>query len=265
MKFGMPALVECADIYECVKLCSECGIDFVEMNSSFPQYIPEKLDVDRLNELKEKTGVFYTMHADEQMNPFDFNPSVSECYFGEMRKLIRFALAVGMPIINLHLLKGVYVTLPEKVILLTDVYKDEYMSQVKRFIQMCEDEIGNSPLKISIENVDTNPFTSSQLEALELFMKSPVFSLTLDVGHEMCLGYKDSFVFKEYPEKLMHMHLHDCDGKKPHLALGDGIMNIDEKLAMLSDNATCVIEVKTIAGLRKSVEYLKTHNKIKQK
>ena len=23
MKFGMPALVECADIYECVKLCAE--------------------------------------------------------------------------------------------------------------------------------------------------------------------------------------------------------------------------------------------------
>lgn len=262
MKFGMPALVECADIYECVDLCAKCGLDFVEMNSSFPQYIPERLDVDRLNRLKDETGVFYTMHADEQMNPFDFNASVSKCYFDEMRKTIRFGVAVGMPIINLHLLKGVYVTLPEKVVLLTDVYKDEYMARVREFVAMCEEEVGSSGLKISIENVDTNPFTTSQLEALELFMASPAFSLTLDVGHEMCLGYKDSFVFDKYPEKLSHMHLHDCDGKKPHLALGDGIMNIKEKLAKLPKNSTCVIEVKTIAGLKKSVDYMK-NNKIK--
>ena len=257
MKFGMPALVECADIYECVKLCAECGLDFVEMNSSFPQYIPETLDVDKLNELKTKTGVFYTMHADEQMNPFDFNPSVSKCYFEEMRKTIRFGVAVGMPVINLHLIKGVYVTLPEKVILLTDVYKEEYMKRVREFIAMCEEEVRGSNLKICIENVDSNAFTSSQLEALELFMASPAFGLTLDVGLEMCLGYKDSFVFDKYPKSLSHMHLHDCDGKKPHLALGDGIMNIKEKLAKLSENDTCVIEVKTIAGLKKSVEYLK--------
>ncbi len=257
MKFGMPALVECADIYECAALAVECGLDFVEMNSSFPQYVPEKLDIERLNALKAENGVFYTMHADEQMNPFDFNQSVSECYFSEMKKLIRFGKAVGMPIINMHLLKGVYVTLPEKVILLTDVYKEEYLSAVRRFVKMCEEETKGSSLKISIENIDTNAFTASQLEALEIFMKSPAFSLTLDVGHEMCLGYKDSFVFDKYNGKLLHMHLHDCDGKHPHLPLGEGIMNIEEKLLKLPEDATCVIEVKTIAGLKKSVEYLK--------
>ena len=41
-----------------------------------------------------------------------------------------------------------------------------------------------------------------------------------------------------------------------------GIMNIKEKLAKLPEKSTCVIEVKTIAGLKKSVEYMK-NNKIK--
>ena len=176
-----------------------------------------------------------------------------------MKELYELAAALKMPVINLHLMKGVYVTLPEKVILLTDVYKDEYISQVKRFIKMTEDALLSTPTRVAIENVDTNPFTTSQLDALELFMKSPAFALTLDVGHEMCLGYKDSHVFERYPDKLAHMHLHDCDGKKPHLPLGEGKMDVGGKLSLLPGDATCVIEVKTVVGLEKSVNYLKNN------
>lgn len=255
MKYGMPTLVECKDIYECAEVAKENNLDFIEINMSFPQYQTDSLDVEDLKRLARENGIFYTIHADEQMNPFDFNKNVSACYFEEMRKCIRFAKDVGIPIINLHLLKGVYVTLPGKVILLTDVYKDEYIERVKAFIAMCEEEIGTAPLKIAIENVDTNAFTESHLSALELFMQSSVFGLTLDVGHEICLDYKDSHVFKKYPDKLIHMHLHDSNGKSCHLALGSGIVDIKEKIKALCGE-TCLVEVKTIAGLRESVEYI---------
>ena len=223
---------------------------------SFPQYLPESFDMQKLKRTLAESGIFLTIHADEQLNPFDFNGAVSRCYFEVMKSSIRFALELGIPVINLHLLKGVYVTLPGKVILLTDVYAEEYFTRVREFIAMCEEEIGNAPLKICIENVDSNPFTESQLKALPLFMASPVFALTLDVGHEMCLKMADSHVFSEYPDKLVHMHLHDCDGKKPHLALGDGILDIENKIAQFHGD-TCLVEVKTIAGLEVSSKYLK--------
>ena len=251
----MPTLVECKDIYECAEVAKENNLDFIEINMSFPQYQADSLEVEALKKLARENNLFYTIHADEQMNPFDFNKNVSACYFEEMRKCIRFALALDIPVINLHLLKGVYVTLPGKVVLLTDVYKDEYIGRVKEFIAMCEEEIGSSSLKIAIENVDSNPFTESHLLALELFMQSPVFGLTLDVGHEICLDYKDSHVFKKYPEKLIHMHLHDSNGKSCHLALGSGVVDIKEKIGFFKGD-TCLVEVKTIAGLRESVEYI---------
>ena len=256
MKFGMPTLVECNDIAECCKVAAECGLDFVEINMSFPQYQPENMDIAAIKEIALKYNLFFTIHADEQMNPFDFNKKVSECYFEVMRDTIRTAKALDIPVINLHLMKGVYVTLPGKVILLTDVYFEEYLTRVKKFIKMCEEEIGDSGVTVAIENVDTNPFTESQLKALTEFMKSPAFALTLDTGHEDCLGYKDTPVFEKYREKLVHMHLHDSDGKKPHLALGDGKLDIKSKLSAFSGN-TCLIEVKTVEGLKKSVKYLK--------
>ena len=251
----MPTLVECKDIFECASVAKENALDFIEINMSFPQYQADSLDVEALSRLARENNLFYTIHADEQMNPFDFNKNVSACYFEEMRKSIRFALKLNIPVINMHLLKGVYVTLPGKVILLTDVYRDEYLARVREFIAMCEEEIGTAPLKIAIENVDSNPFTVSQLEALTLFMASPVFGLTLDVGHEICLGFKDSHVFEKYPEKLCHLHLHDSNGKSCHLALGTGELDILDKIKRFGKD-TCLIEVKTIAGLKESTEYL---------
>lgn len=262
MKYGMPTLVECKDIYECAAACKKYGLDFVEINMSFPQYQADALDIESVKKLASEYGIFYTIHADEQMNPFDFNKSVSECYFNNMKECIRMAKALDIPIINMHLLKGVYVTLPGKVILLSDVYIEKYLDSVRSFISMCEEEIGNSDLKICIENVDSNPFTSSQVRALELFMSSPAFALTLDVGHMECLSGKDSYVFEKYPDKLYHMHLHDSDGKSCHLALGDGGVDILSKIEKLKGN-TCLVEVKTLDGLGTSTEYLQKHGLMK--
>ena len=257
MKFGMPTLVECRDIFECRDVAKKNGLDFIEINMSFPQYLPSALDAEKLLEITEKDGITYTIHADEMLNPFDFNDKVSECYFDVMRDTIRFAKKVNIPVINMHLLKGVYVTLPGKVILLSDVYFENYKEKVGQFIKMCEEEIGDAPLKVAIENVDSNPFTESQLKVLPMFLSSPVFGLTLDTGHELCLNFVDSQVFEEYPAKLIHMHLHDAVGKSAHLPYGDGEVKVAEKLSMLKNGDTCLIEVKTIAGLEQSVKYLK--------
>lgn len=253
----MPTLVECDGILDCVKVAEECGLDFIEINMSFPEYLPSRLDAEELIKITKEKGIFYTIHADEQLNPFDFNETVSRCYFSVMRECIEFAKKIGVPVINMHLLKGVYVTLPEKVILLTDVYKNEYLTRVKEFIAMCEEAIGDAPLKIAIENVDSNPFTISQKDALALFMQSPVFALTLDVGHDDCLAGADRWAYEKYQKKLVHMHLHDSDGKHPHLPLGKGRLNINEKISILPEDKTCLIEVKTIAGLKESMEFLK--------
>jgi len=253
----MPTLVECDDIYECCEVAKKYGLGFVEINMSFPQYLPSALSSEKLCEITARDGISYTIHADEMLNPFDFNEEVSCCYFDVMRSTLRFAKRIGAKVVNMHLLKGVYVTLPGKVILLTDVYREQYITRVREFISMCEEELSGSETKIAIENVDSNPFTEGQLDALNLFMESPVFGLTLDTGHELCLSFSDRHVFEKYPDKLIHMHLHDAKGKSAHLPLGSAEVDIEGKLSLLDGSQDCLVEVKTIAGLAESVEYLK--------
>ena len=91
MKFGMPTLVECRDIFECRDVAKKNGLDFIEINMSFPQYQPHMLAVSEAKRISEKYGIFYTIHADELLNPFDFNPVVRSSYFdfsnGEIHEL----------------------------------------------------------------------------------------------------------------------------------------------------------------------------------
>jgi len=259
MKFGMPTLVECRGINECIDTAKRLKLDFVEINMSFPEYLPAALDAAELREVTDRYGITFTIHADEMLNPFDFNPKVSEVYFDVMRDTIRFAKEINVSVINMHLLRGVYVTTPGKVLLLNDVYRDEYLTRVRDFIKMCEDEIGSSSLKIAIENVDSNPFTEAQRAALPLFLQSPVFGLTLDTGHELCLDFADSDIYGRYPDKLIHMHLHDAEGKSAHLPLGGGKVSVSERMSRLVGD-TCLIEVKTVKGLEESIAYLERNN-----
>ena len=118
MDFGIPTLVECPNLEACCALGRELGLQFVEFNMSFPQYQLERVTAGALRRLREKYGLYFTVHMDEQMNPFDFNRRIAEAYTAEMLDVIALARETGIPRLNLHLMRGVYVTLPGKRIYL---------------------------------------------------------------------------------------------------------------------------------------------------
>lgn len=59
-------------------------------------------------------------------------------------------------------------------------------------------------------------------------------------------------------DRLIHMHLHDALGKKNHLALGTGEIDLKAFLNAASPQRV-VIEVKAPDELTESVSYLKSH------
>ena len=77
------------------------------------------------------------------------------------------------------------------------------------------------------------------------------------------ISEKDVPFIKSHADRLIHFHIHDGSENPPknHLALGDGEINLNNRLQLAkSRNARCVLETKTIAALEKSVEYLKLKN-----
>ena len=258
--YGMPTLIETSTLEECAKLCADLGLDFIELNMNLPQYQLNKIDVDYFKSIADKYGIYYTIHLDENLNISDFNPYVADAYIKTVVDTIEIAKQLDIKVLNMHMSKGVYFTLPDRKVYLFSEYKEQYLKSIVDFRNMCENAIGENDIKICIENCDG--YEEFQKEAIELLLESSVFSLTFDVGHNHGIGGTDEEFILKHKDRLQHIHLHDAEGRKNHLALGTGEMDIEKYLSLAKEqNCRVVLETKTIDGLKRSVEWLKGFQK----
>ncbi len=256
MDFGMPYLLEIHSIEECCAVAQKLGLQFVELNANFPDCLLEKLDPVALHQLSSKYDLFFTLHIEEGFNPFTFNSTVRAAWLKSMRHALSIASALQMPIVNMHFPKGDYITLPDRRVCLYDYYAEDFKAALSEFRAMCEEVLSGTTTRIAIEN--TNGWHPHEQRAIEYLLESPVFGLTLDIGHCHGVDNADEPFFRQHDERLIHMHGHDALGRKNHLALGDGEINLTERFAWANRrHARVVLETKTIEALRTSVTRLK--------
>ena len=92
-----------------------------------------------------------------------------------------------------------------------------------------------------------------------------MFGLTWDIGHSKTIHEADVPFLMEHQEKLIHFHIHDGTEAPPrnHLALGDGAINLPERLRLAeSRHARCVLEIKTIQALKQSLQWLRNNQEV---
>ena len=268
MLFGMPTLIENRTLEENVSLCVRLGLRFVELNMNFPEYGPDRLaQTDSLLRIGEDTGIFFTIHLDENLNIADFNRLVSEAYLETVRRTIESAKKLaflqerfggGRPLVlNMHMNHGVHITLPDRKVQMYDRDSDVYMESFAMFRSLCEEWIGDSGVMIAIENTDG--FRDYEKRAVEYLLESGKFGLTWDIGHSKACREKDVPFLLAHRERLIHFHIHDATEIPPHdhLALGDGEIDIAERLRLAESlGAGCVLETKTAEALNRSVAWL---------
>ena len=269
MQFGMPTLIENRTLEDNIALCGSLGLRFIELNMNFPEYQVEALEqTERLARLAERAGIYYTIHLDENLNIADFNRLVSGAYLETVRRAVAAAKKLlplrdrfgdpGQPLIlNMHMNHGIYITLPDRKVRMYERDFDVYMRAFAAFRSLCEEWIGDGDLRIAIENTDG--FRDYEKKAIEYLLESPVFALTWDIGHSKAVHEVDVPFILEHRERLTHFHIHDGTEAPPrnHLALGDGEIDLAQRLRLAGQrNARCVLETKTVAALKKSVQWL---------
>ena len=233
-------------------------MSFIELNMNLPDYQADRMDIQQLREVAERHGIFYTIHLDENLNPCDFNRRVAEAYIHTTIDTIGKAGQLGAPVLNMHLSRGVYFTLPDRRVYLFEQYREEYLRGMTVFRDLCGNAAQEAGVTICVEN--TNGYTGFQLEAIDLLLSHPAFALTYDVGHDHAIGCGDRPVILERAARLRHMHLHDAAEKRDHLTLGTGGLDIADRLRLAGErDCRVVVETKTIDGLCRSAQWLRSH------
>ena len=270
IQFGMPTLIENRTLQDNIDLCRSLGLHFIELNMNFPEYQLERLEkTDELLKAAEQAGIYYTIHLDENLNIADFNQLVTDAYLETVRRTIlaakkmmalkdRFGDRSQPMILNMHMNHGIHITLPDRKVQMYERDFDTYMRSFLKFRSLCEEWIGKEDIRIAVENTDG--FRDYEKKAVLYLLESPKFGLTWDIGHSKAVKEKDVPFLTGNQEYLIHFHIHDGREEPPsnHLALGDGEIDIMERLKLAErQNARCVLETKTTAALRKSVEWLK--------
>ena len=257
MKFGIPTLMEISSVEQTVALCHELGLSFVELNTNFPMHQPHLLQPQQLLSLARKYSIGYTIHLNDEMAVADFNPHVSEGYRRMTLDVIELAKQIGAKKLNMHLNDGGKYTMPTEIVRFYSAYQQAYLDQMRLFRDVCQQAVGDSGITICIENTDG--FRDYQLAALDILLESPVFGLTMDIGHNYCADGVDESWILAHRDRLHHMHMHDAkNGKNDHLALGTGELDIHQYCALAKEcDCSVVLETKTVAGLRQSAQWVK--------
>ncbi len=252
MDFGMPTILELPTLRENAALCAKLELQFVEINMNFPQFQTHAMDVEEVLALRAEFGIYFTIHLEEAFDPCAFQPVIREANLTVAKQSADFAIAIGAPVVNFHLNKGIFVKLPDEKVYLFERFLSHYENCMRTFAAICTKRAG---IKYSIENA--GGFAPFEIRAIKALLEEPCFFLTFDVGHSHAALDIDEPFYMEHKNRLIHMHLHDAKGKHNHLTLGDGEINLYARLA-LAQVCGCriVLETKTVEALHKSIAWL---------
>lgn len=258
-KFGMPTLIELGSLQDQIKLCKDLSLGFVELNCNIPQYSPYELDPQLLNKMSSKYGIEFTLHLPEELDVSSFHVPVREGHLRYCKYSMEWAAKVGISLLNMHLNKGTYFTLPYEKVWLYEKYMDRYIHSISESYRQIDSIAYEHGIMVCVEN--TGDFDLPFLrKVLPMILSNNSIYLTWDIGHDASAKYCDKEIMLENQNKIRHMHLHDADDDKSHLPLFTGKINIYESIAFAAKhNLRIVIETKTISALEESVRMIKKY------
>ena len=255
MKLGIPTFMEYNSVEDHLVFCRDNGFSFFELAFYYPWTQSDSLDLKKLSKLKSEYEIVFTLHLGD-VDPFSFSPEIQKAGYDTTYYMLDVASACGAKVLNMHLVPGGYSSIRGIKYYIYEHYKDVYFGNIKRFIDTFSPEFEKRGCVLCIEN--TKGYQDFQKESIELMLKDKNFGLTFDIGHSYKAGGEDEKFILSHRDSIKHFHIHDVTQSSNHIALGQGILDINKYLNLARDlDASSLIEVKSPECLIQSSAYLK--------
>lgn len=256
MMLGMPALVEYSTLNQLIELCMKLKLSFIELNMNLPYNFIQNLSPNELKKITKETNIKFTMHMPDEADIGSFYESVRAGYVQLFSDTIDWAKEAGVKLLNLHIMEGAKMTLPDRKVYIYDKYSEEFTENFIKSIKTLSSKAQKNNIVLSIEN--SSNFGKRYIQdVLDEALTYPKIKLTWDTGHDAVSNFKDRKYLLDNREHIAHMHLHDAKGSHDHQVLFEGELNIKKLLNFAQTmNIMALIEVKTEEALIKSIDNL---------
>ena len=240
----------------------EMGFTCVEVKCEKPVAYPRDVNPERrrkIRQLLEKLELEALVHASfYDVNLSSLNPLMREAAERQLEECIEFARDIGAGIVVFHAgnLPGDYPKTYLKVAV------SNFLSSIKKALGKAEE----TGITLALENKPRSSnhelvwYPEDHLKLLRM-VNSPFLKACVDVGHANTLKIDLVRYIQLLAGYTVNIHLHDNRGRKDdHMPIGDGEINFSAVLNALKDvgyAGPVILEVKSVDGLRKSMERLK--------
>lgn len=251
LSFSSRAVID--DPFEWAYGIEDLGYSGWEIVQEGSQCLTEE-NLSNVGDIKETTNLKLSIHLPfSDMNIAGLNPGVH----GEVMRQMRYYLDMASDLVEVAVLHPGYLSPYSSKI--PDKAWDKCIESIRELGDY-SDDLG---ITIAVENMPNMPkifgrYPDEMLETLEQVNRKNV-GMTLDVGHANTMGLLDEFVEK-CKGKLVHMHIHDNNGKRDeHLPIGQGNINWNKLMENLSGyKGLMVTEMSSLEEGRQCIEFLRS-------
>ncbi len=255
MKIGMPILFEYNSLEENINLAKKLKLDFLELNLNFGYCRDDLIQSKDLKAKLEENDLVVTVHFYDEAD-FASYDEITEGYLKLLKKYLPYLKEINCKLVNIHLNNGPIVTISGVKNYMYEKEYDEYIKRLKTNLREVKRLVNEIGAEMVLENVTIPRF----IEKTYLDLKNEFF-FNYDIGHDNNDGDKLYNLLKDNDITFLEYHIHDGNGKKCHLALGEGTMDIKmyKEMASKRDNVYALLEVKSKEDLEKSVPLFKSY------
>jgi len=260
-RLGMPTLIELPDAAANVDLAGRLGLSFVELNMDLPANAPAALPAADLRRLTEQTGVGFTVHLPERLPLASPHERIRSGYLAFCIETIRWAAQAGIDLVNMHLNRGTYFSLPDRKVWVNERYAGGFGDRLEGAFAALLKPARAGGVKLCIENTGAwgLGFVREALERI-LALDETWIGLTWDTGHEAGGDFQDRPILEQWEGRIAHVHLHDFAAGRDHQVPFTGCVDISAALGLAKRlDIGVVIETKTADALTESVKALDPH------
>ncbi len=232
MKIGFPNHPR-KDILKEIEWIGKNKFDFVEFFLEEDEATPESINVAAVNKLLKKYGLGSIAHTAWYLPIGSPVKQLRRCAVNEIIRYFPLAKAIGARHITVHSQWAPHLFSKHEGVLFQ-------VDSLKKLVHAAK------KYGLGILYEPTDSVKDSVDVAAEIFDNVPGLFLNLDIGHANLHGRKPDVFIRKFHDRIMHVHLHDNNGREDlHLPLGAGIVDVEGSIKLLKKfyDGTITLEV----------------------